>query len=370
MNVSIVSQAQVHFEPEALCGYYENTKDGTVIEVQGGRRSDGGIYVGQYCYVINYLYGGPFENCWSSGQLMALVIFDSTSSIQDKDYDVYSSDYCKYCSPYCEPILFSKVEFKFAKLHNSDGYYTWLVFIGYEKDISLQKDGSISFKDKYKCSGQFIKIKDINYSDQWSGTGFALGKGYITTNYHVIENARKIEIKGINGSTTAYSAEVVATDKINDIAILKITDSKYKGFGAMPYAISSRMADVGEDVFVLGYPLTQALGNEIKLTNGIISSRTGYHGDVATYQMSAPVQPGNSGGPMFDSKGNVIGIVVAGVSDAENVGYSIKTSYLKNLIESAGLNILLPSNNTISSLSLTEKVKRVKKFVYYIECSK
>ena len=121
---------------------------------------------------------------------------------------------------------------------------------------------------------------------------------------------------------------------------------------------------------MLGYPLTQALGNEIKLTNGIISSRTGYQGNISTYQMSAPVQPGNSGGPMFDNKGNIIGIVVAGVPGAENVGYAIKTSYLNILIESAGLNIKLPSNNTISTLSLAEKVKRVKNFVFYIECSK
>ena len=96
--------------------------------------------------------------------------------------------------------------------------------------------------------------------------------------------------------------------------------------------------DVGEDVFVLGYPMTQALGNEIKLTNGIISARTGYQGDISTYQISAPVQPGNSGAPMFDSNGNIIGIVVAGVPGADNVGYAIKTLYLKVLIENTEIN--------------------------------
>lgn len=205
----------------------------------------------------------------------------------------------------------------------------------------------------------------------WSGTGFAIGNGYIVTNYHVAEDARAILIKGIKGDfNISYSAEVIATDKVNDIAILKITDSKFNGFGAIPYSVSSRMADVGEDIFVLGYPLTQTMGDEIKLTNGIISSRTGFQGDVANYQMSAPIQPGNSGGPMFDSKGNVIGIVCAHHAGAENAGYAIKTSYLKILIESTGLNINFPVNNTISTLSLAEKVKRVKKFVYYIECSK
>lgn len=208
-------------------------------------------------------------------------------------------------------------------------------------------------------------------TEQWSGTGYAIGNGYVVTNNHVPEGAKIISVKGVKGDmNTGYTAEVVATDKINDIAILRISDSQFAGFGTIPYAVQQRMADVGEDVFVLGYPLTQALGNEIKLTNGIISSRTGYQGNISTYQMSAPVQPGNSGGPMFDNKGNIIGIVVAGVPGAENVGYAIKTSYLNILIESAGLNIKLPSNNTISTLSLAEKVKRVKNFVFYIECSK
>lgn len=223
----------------------------------------------------------------------------------------------------------------------------------------------------------YIRMGDANtemvnqQTEQWSGTGYAIGNGYIVTNNHVAEGAKNISIKGVNGDmNTGYTAEIVATDKTNDIAILKITDFAFKGFGTIPYAVQQRMADVGEDVFVLGYPLTQALGNEIKLTNGIISSRTGFQGNISTYQMSAPVQPGNSGGPMFDGKGNVIGIVVAGVPGAENVGYAIKTSYLNILIESAGLNINMPNNNSISSLSLAEMVKRVKNFVFYIECSK
>lgn len=210
-----------------------------------------------------------------------------------------------------------------------------------------------------------------NEIEQWSGTGWALGNSYLVTNYHVANGANTITVKGVNGDhNTGYTAEIIATDKVNDLAILRINDSRFKGFGNLPYGVTPRIADVGEDVFVLGYPLTQALGNEIKLTNGIISSRTGYQGDVACYQMSAPVQPGNSGGPMFDKKGNLIGIVVAGVPGAENVGYAIKTSYLKILIESTNLNIKFPANNTISTLSLAEKVKRVKNYVFYIECGK
>ncbi len=213
-----------------------------------------------------------------------------------------------------------------------------------------------------------------NEVTEWSGTGWAIESGYIVTNYHVVDGARTISIKGIGGDlNTGYSAEVAATDKTNDIAVLKITDSRFKGFGTIPYAVSSRIADKGEGIFVLGYPMTQVLGNEIKYTAGEINSRTGFQGDVATYQISAPVTHGNSGGPMFDNRGNVIGIVNSGITDkeiAENVGYAIKTSYLKILVESAGLNITLPQNNTIANLSKQQIIKKVEKFVYYIECSK
>ena len=218
------------------------------------------------------------------------------------------------------------------------------------------------------------KIEEESQPSSWSGSGWAIGSGYLVTNHHVIDGAKTISIKGIGGDmNTGYSAEVMATDKTNDIAVLKIKDSRFKGFGGIPYAVSSRIADKGEGIFVLGYPMTQVLGNEVKYTAGEINSRTGFQGDVATYQISAPVTHGNSGGPMFDNKGNVIGIVNSGITDkgiAENVGYAIKISYLKILIESAGLNITLPSNNTISTLSKQEKIKRVEKFVYYIECSK
>ena len=231
-------------------------------------------------------------------------------------------------------------------------------------------DDAVSYLQMYPTAESSISMGENN-TETWTGTGFAIGNDYIVTNNHVADGAKTISIKGVIGDmNTGFTAEVMAADKVNDIAILRISDRRFTGFGTIPYAVQQRMADVGEDIFVLGYPLTQALGNEIKLTNGIISSRTGYQGNVSTYQMSAPVQPDNSGGPMFDNKGNVIGIVVAGVPGAENVGYAIKTSYLNILIESAGLNIKFPAINSISALSLAEKVKRVKNFVFYIECSK
>ena len=204
---------------------------------------------------------------------------------------------------------------------------------------------------------------------EWTGTGFALTNNYIVTNYHVVEDAKTISIQGINGNfNNKYNATVVASDKFNDLALLRVNGVTITTAN-IPYSVKTTTSDVGEDVFVLGYPLTATMGDEVKLTTGVVSSKTGFQGDVSLYQISAPIQPGNSGGPLFDGHGNVIGIVSAKHRGAENVGYAIKASYLRNLMESAVSTNILPQNNKISGMNLSGKVKAVKNYVYYITCS-
>lgn len=204
---------------------------------------------------------------------------------------------------------------------------------------------------------------------EWTGTGFALTNNYIVTNNHVVDGAKTISIQGINGDFNhKYQAEVVATDKHNDLAIIKVSGVTISSSN-IPYAVKTGTSEVGEEVFVLGYPLTSTMGEEIKLTTGVISSKTGFQGDVSIYQISAPIQPGNSGGPLFDSRGNVVGIVSAKHKGAENVGYAIKTSYLKNLMESSVSSNILPQTNKMAGQNLSRKVKLAKNYVYYITCS-
>jgi S1-C subfamily serine protease len=212
--------------------------------------------------------------------------------------------------------------------------------------------------------------EELSKPTEWTGSGFALNKGYIATNYHVVENARSIKVHGINGDfNKEYNANVVATDKYNDLALLSISDSGFSGFGSIPYRVKTTTSDVGKEVFVLGYPLTSTMGDEIKLTTGVVSSKTGFQGDISLYQISAAVQPGNSGGPLFDYSGNLIGIVSAKHKGAENVGYAVKASYLNNLVESVMSTNILPGTNNISNMPLTNKVKSLKNFVFMITCS-
>jgi len=206
----------------------------------------------------------------------------------------------------------------------------------------------------------------ITIFGQSSGTGFLISNnGYITTCYHVIEGASEIKVKGVNNDFyKKYNAKVVAIDKLNDLAILKI-DCRLET--SVKYAIKWDASEVGQEVYTLGYPLKTTMGEEIKLTNGIISSKSGFQGDITTYQITAPVQPGNSGGPLFDKNGYVIGVISAKHIGAENAGYAVKTNILRNLIQSTSHSIILPPSNQLSGKSLTEQVKLARKDVLIIE---
>ncbi len=203
-----------------------------------------------------------------------------------------------------------------------------------------------------------------------SGTGFFIHKdGYIITNYHVVKNANNEDIKitCINkNSNESYHAEVLVVDKQNDLAILKITDNRFVPLAIVPYTFKFNISSIGEDCFVLGYPLISSMGKDIKLTNGIISSKTGYDGNVSQYQISAPIQAGNSGGPLFDKDGNIIGVVQAKHTLAENAGYAIKASYIRNLIELLPTPIILPQNNLLKGKTLPQQVELASKAVCII----
>ena len=202
-----------------------------------------------------------------------------------------------------------------------------------------------------------------------SGTGFFINpNGYIATNHHVVENAKGIDVLITkSGKAQTYQARSIIVDKTNDLAIIKIDDSDFVKMSSIPYSIGAGTKDVGTSVFAMGYPQLTHLGDEIKVTDGIISSKTGYKGDITTYQISAPIQPGNSGGPLFDKNGVVLGVTSSGVESLDNVGYAIKISYLKNLIEASPETIITPSVNELQGLSFTEKIKRISPYVVIIK---
>ena len=203
----------------------------------------------------------------------------------------------------------------------------------------------------------------------WSGSGFFISeKGYIATNHHVVDGAKQMQVTyKQNGQTKTYKAEVVVTDPTNDLAIIKIVDNSFVELPKIPYVFTAKTEDVGTSVFALGYPKTQKLGEEIKFTDGTISAKTGAQGDIRLYQISVPITHGNSGGPLFDKQGNLIGITSSGWDNEDNINYAIKSIYLKNLIEVMPETIMLPNDTTISEKSLVDMIKILSDYVPFIE---
>jgi S1-C subfamily serine protease len=231
---------------------------------------------------------------------------------------------------------------------------------------------------------EFVTISDIasnsipskeGDTDSWKGNGsgfFINEKGYIATNYHVIEDAKDIQIEYFQkGIKQIYKAKVIVSDKQNDLAILKIDDVNLRTLPRIPYVFNTSIKDVGTEVFALGYPIANVMGEEVKFTDGKISSKTGLQGDVRVYQISAPIQPGNSGGPLFDTKGNLVGITSSALNkeyfNSENVNYAIKSTYLKNLIDVLPETISIPDDIEIYSKTLTEKIKILSDYVPIIK---
>lgn len=219
-------------------------------------------------------------------------------------------------------------------------------------------------------------ISNDKNTQTWNGngTGFFIDKnGYIATNYHVVKDAKEIEVEiTINGDKKSYPVTIIASDVNNDVSIIKIEDHEFKPFTDLPYNLSIETMDVGSEVFTLGYPMELSLlGTEIKFTDGKINSKSGVQNDKSLYQISTPIQPGNSGGPLFDSHGNIIGITTSGINReldlTENVNYALKAIYLKNLVNTLDFKLNLPNNTSLASKPLTSQIKILSNYVVLVK---
>jgi len=203
------------------------------------------------------------------------------------------------------------------------------------------------------------------------GTGWPISGSYVVTNNHVVAGHKKFVLLRTDG--VEIPATVVMRDAVNDLALLKVEDWA-KLPPALPLAKSS--VHIGAKVFTIGYPHPTMMGAKPKLTDGTVSSTTGLGDDPRAYQISVPLQAGNSGGPLLNMNGEVVGIVTAKLSAAkifevtgdlpQNVNYAVKASYLKALLGSVSPSIkhikTLPANKA----SLEELAARIKDSVLIV----
>ncbi len=193
-----------------------------------------------------------------------------------------------------------------------------------------------------------------------SGSGFFVSNsGDIITNHHVIEgcNVVKVNFKG-----SAVEAKTLAIDKVNDIAILKANIKPDK-----VYSVSNEDVSLLEDVIVAGYPLGKKVSSAIKTHKGVVTSLAGAGDNYSNFQTDATINQGNSGGPIMNQKGNIVGIAVATwVEDGvQGVHFGIKSSTLKTFASANGLRFLPPNNRDLSNKQLGQLITSG---TVYLEC--
>ena len=194
-----------------------------------------------------------------------------------------------------------------------------------------------------------------------SGTGFLVSrKGHIITNHHVIEGCKtvKVSFKG-----DEIEAKILAVDKMNDLAIIK---SNIKA--QQVYSVSNEDASLLEDIIIAGYPLGKKVSEAIKTSKGSVTALAGYGDNYSEFQTDAALNQGNSGGPIMNQKGNVVGVAVAAYGKKEGVesfNFGIKVSTLKTFASSNDLTFLPPNNRDLSNKDLGQLITNA---TVYIEC--
>jgi len=200
---------------------------------------------------------------------------------------------------------------------------------------------------------------------KYTGTGFALtNDGYFVTSNHVIEGADSIYIQDKNGDY--FKATRVASDASSDLAVLKIAKKNFHfGKGEVPYTFAKAKSGLGANIYTLGFPK-----NELVCGSGLISARNGFEGNELQYTLELPVNRGQSGSPVLDEKGNVIGILSATGSGDEANTYAVASKALLDLVRKMDTPIRLSKTNRLHSLSREQQIEKMEAFTFSVKVYK
>lgn len=207
-------------------------------------------------------------------------------------------------------------------------------------------------------------VKPKAQPERYTGTGFLVSaNGYVVTSHHVVRNADSVYIE--NAVYGPLKTAVVYNDIANDLAVLRIDNAAVK-LSKLPYTISANEANLGEDVYTLGFPR-----EDIVFGEGSISALTGYRQNPNSYQVSVPVNPGNSGGPLFNSKGELVGIISGVQTATSGAAFAIKSSVLLEALksmptDSTHASVTLPKSNSVRNLHKVDQVNRWKDNVFIV----
>ena len=233
---------------------------------------------------------------------------------------------------------------------------------------ALKRDNVAIKKDLETLKKTTAELTDatVEIQARFLATGFLITpNGYLATSQHVVSDADSVYVENMTDHTR-YKAEVVYTDQLTDLSILKITDKKFKTLARLPYTIAYKEADLAEPIYTLAFPREEMVFGE-----GSISAKSDYEGDTAKYQVSIPVNPGNSGSPVFDIQGNLVGIVSGRNNNAQGATSAVKSRFLYTAIDSlakgdATLRQMLPRYNALRYLRRPDQIKQIQPFVFSV----
>lgn len=236
--------------------------------------------------------------------------------------------------------------------------------------VEKLKQQDAKYKNLEKQIGQLNQLnkkeEKPRLESNFRATGFMIdvNNNLIVTNAHVLSEAsHQIIVENRDGDQ--FSAQSIYTNTVNDIAILKIIDKDFKKMRPMPYSIKSKNAELGESVFILGYPK-----QEIVYGEGYISAENGYEMDTSFCQLSTLANEGNSGSPVINKNGEVIGIISSKETNSEGVVYAIKSTNIFSAIEEVkkeNENARITSKPSIKNSDRSYQIKKVEDYVFMIK---
>ena len=333
--------------------------------------SDGSFYEGEWAsnnpdglgYMVwsrfNTSYKGSYNGYWQNGLMNGYGEYKFTSGIEYRGMFIngkrsgYGAQFWpngdSYEGQWYDDEMHGQGSYVYANGNMDIGIWSMGQIIEYRND---EKD----FENQFNGQGQFIG----------SGSGFVINQdGYIVTNNHVIENCSSLDVHNIDQSSYAT---VIATDPDSDLAVIK-TDIDITPY----YYLEKSDPSILEEIFTVGYPFGMEISSTVKVNKGIISSDRGLGDSQREFQIDAAIQLGNSGGPVIDVLGNVVGVVFAKIDydyvmeefgiPAENMNFAVKVSALKNFLNKNQIEY-----NLAESTKTIDKVTLINNATIYIEC--
>ncbi|MPM61594.1 hypothetical protein SDC9_108454 [bioreactor metagenome] len=239
--------------------------------------------------------------------------------------------------------------------------------------VELVSDNCYGVKDYNKYAG---KTSVEEKQSLYSGSGFFITPDVVVTSNHIVKGASRIEV--VYNNDIKLSGVIIGRDDASDLALIRVLGIE-PIVTPLTLASSSSMRQ-GSRVYAVGFPLPLIMGIEPKISEGLISGTKGLQGDLRMFQISAPIQPGNSGGPLLNEHAEVVGVVSASLNPAkmmelgiipQNVNFAVKSNNLCNLIDYCRLdvsfNVLQCNDKILSAADVMDIVKKAVVFITVIK---